>query len=336
MLTVDASSLGDKQSCLRKFVLGLSWRAPRWRPKALWDACLLSGILSIVQDGVLPAAAAAASRLAFLQAAADPGLDITVDPYRAAQDWCAMLETVLRSLAREGLPQRLTEHPPVPLSLATKWAPLAHVEDRTLHRWVSVDHWTQNNLARELHSWRTLGDIAATKLPMMIHVVEIGQMRAGRRFSSWVRAWKHPAMPSLQMRFKGKTPGALKSWRPFYLSDSHITPDDWTEQLWKEGAAKEMLHHVQVKVPTDEQCAAVVLDILTEALEMETLKKMETPWNGLPMSRNACDGMVPCPFQNACYSEGLVRLDNLFRPASIHQHPSEPVRPSVRQAQAPR
>jgi hypothetical protein len=311
-MVLDAVAIGEFQSCSRRFVLSQSWRYLKWRPKSLWDACLRQGILSITQDHVPPADAAADARARFLQSAADPGLDVTNDPFIVAKDWCAMLQTTLRSLAREGLPTTPLNFPPVRLNSQVEWVPMAQSDGQTLHRWISIDHWGEDDLIRELHSWRTLGDIATTRMPMMIHVVEIGQMRKGRRASLWARAWKHPTMPNLGMRFKGKLPNALKGWKPLYLADTHVDPDAWVEQMWKEEAAQGLVHHISVKVPTDAQCALILKDILSEAIRMRELQEENTSWSSLPMSRNACDGLgVTCPFQHVCYGDGVTRIEKL-------------------------
>jgi hypothetical protein len=193
----------------------------------------------------------------------------------------------------------------------TEWAPMAHVAGQTLHRWITIDHWGADDLSRELHSWRTLGDMVVTKLPMVIHVICIGQVRNGRRASAWARAWKHPTMPSLQMRFKGKTPGAFKGWKPLYFADTHVDADAWVEQMWKEGAAQDLITHISVKMPTPAQCAEVLRDILAESAEMKILIDESTPWSVLPMSRNSCDGIAPCPFQSVCYGDNVTDINNL-------------------------
>jgi hypothetical protein len=331
-MVLDAASLGFWQSCRRRYLLDKAWRPLRWRPKALYDACLRRAILAIVQQSVSTADAAADARAWFLQAAANPGLDIPTDPYRAAQDWCTMLSTVLPALARAGLPPILKEVPPVPLNSKVTWQPLAHSDGQTLHRWITVDRWDSDDLVRELHGWRVMGDVAITKLPMALHIVIIGQTRNGRRASLWIRAWKHPTMPSLQMRFKGKLPGAFKGWKPYYLEDAKTDPDAWVEQMWQEGAAQDLLRHIQIKLPQEPQRSCVVSDVLLEGLAMQKVVEESTSWQALPMSRNACDAVVPCPFQYVCYTDGLVEIDKLGiyqsrsstlpRPAAIDPAPA--------------
>lgn len=322
VLQLDATDLAQYQLCPRQWLLHRSYRPLRWPPRALANAILRQGILDIAGGMPVPEAASAA-RSQFLQSAANPGLDITTDPYLAAREWCAMLDSLLRVLAREGLPSTLQPIPPVRLSSRVEWLPLAQSDGHTLHRWLTIDRWDESDLSRELHSWRTLGDVATTRLPMTIHVIEIGQLRSGRRSSPWTRAWKHPTMPSLPMRFRGKAADAFKSWKPVYLMDGKVSPDAWVEQLWNENAHEGLLHHVQVKPPTDAQAGAVLRDILTESIRMRELVDERVWWGAVPMHRNACDGWQTCQFQPVCYGDG-AEPESLTGLYQLRPHPSEP------------
>jgi hypothetical protein len=308
---LDASSIGSWQSCHRRGILERDWRPHKWRGKALADAILRQGILAISQ-GMDAAAAAAEGRARFLQVASNPGLDSLGDTYQLAKEWCALIDTVLRGVVLQGLPKGLNEHPAVGLNSIVQWLPLSHLSEGMLHRWVTIDHWFDQDLSRELHSWRTLGDVATTRLPMTIHVIEIGQARNGRRHSSWTRGWHHPGLASLPLRFKRKDGKSFQGWKPVYLSESRIDPSAWVEQAWKEGALGEVMHNIVVNVPSEGQCAKVLSDILVESLAMRETEG--DSWQMQPMSRNACDDWVPCPFQTVCYGDAVDVASLGFRP----------------------
>jgi len=309
---MDAHQIGEWQSCQRLWRLSRDWHRLRWHPKRLFDALLRRGILAI-SNAIPVDTTIMEARAQYMQSAANPGLDVSTDPYRLARDWCALLDVLLRSVARQGVPKALKEHPPVRLNSLTAWEPLSYLADGVLHRWITLDSWGEDDLSRELHSWRVIGDVAVTKLPLVLHVIEIGQTRNGRRATAWVRAWKHPAMPSLQMRFRKKDGKEFKGYLPYHLADHReLDVDAWVEQLWREGAAEELLHELRVNVPTELQCAEVVRDILTESVMMRVLNVESTSWRDLPMSRNACDTFYPCPFQEVCYSGGsLVEIQSM-------------------------
>jgi hypothetical protein len=304
-MILSASSIIDLQACARRPVLSADWEILKFRPKRLLDACLRQGIMRITQ-GEDAAAVAAAMRAEFVQAAANPGMDTRRgdDPYRIAMDLCAMLETILRAAARMGLPA-LTESPVVRLNSATEWSPLAFAAADGLHRIITIDRWTEEDLARELHSWYVVGDMAATELPLTIHVIEIGQSRNGRRASPWARGWRHPTMRNAKrIRFAHKDGTTFKGWIPVYLADERdLDPAEWVDAMFTEGVAQAAWRTIPIAMPSAEQAAETVRQILAEAARMSVLisERRSCGWRELPMSRAACDGMTPCGWQGACY-----------------------------------
>jgi len=309
-IVLDARSIGDYQSCRRKFLLAHDYRKLRWRPKDLFDACLRSAVVRLSQKGGDGALLGSEASAWFLSAAANPGLDIlNGNPYEIAKDYCAMLETILRALARMSL-LMVKDLPPVQLTPSISWAFLSHADDSgTLHRWISLDSWDRSDQVREAHSWAVIGDIVMARAPMVLHVVEIGRQIKGRRASAWARAFKHPGLPNLKVRFRRTDGQSFQGWKPVYVADG-ASPDydEWTEKMWEEGASQSLVHHVTLEAPTDAIADRAMTEILTEGLAMRRLvtEKMSSPWSTLPMARNACDAYFPCPFQLVCYSPTVV------------------------------
>jgi hypothetical protein len=305
-MILSASTISVLQACPRRFLLEADWLVIKWRAKALFDACLRTAILEI-SAGKSPAEAAKDAKSQFLQVAANPGLDLPygTDSYKVAKDYSAMLDTILRAAARWNLP-KLAEHPAVVLNSAVSWQPLAAVDEAgELHRFITLDRWTDADLSRELHGWGVFGDVAITGKPMTIHVVEVGQIRNGRRSSAWARAWKHPTMGNtMKIHFAHKDGSTFKGWTPYYLMDH---PDEdidaWVEVMYKEGVAQRLVQHVGVAVPPQEVCDDTRRQVMQEATRARVLlsERSSTRWNALPMSRGACDGFVPCPWQAACH-----------------------------------
>lgn len=313
---VDAGRISDWQTCRRRYLLNADWRVLRWRPKSLFDACLRRGVLALSQGGEVDKTVADASS-AFLESAANPGLDIPYgsNPFVIAKDWTAMLSTILPSLLRRGLPT-LAAAAAVPLNGSVEWhTRAARGTDGMLHRWLTVDRWEPSDLSRELHSWWTLGDVAATRLPMVLHVIEIGQQRNGRRQSAWARAWKHPSMPSLRLRFRRTDGSEFRGYLPFYLSDqARVSAEAWVEQMWQERAAEPLMHDAIAEVPDAATCDIILRDILAETIAMRAAltDRVSSPFSVWPMSRGACDGgRVPCPWQAVCYASQVTDPSSL-------------------------
>jgi hypothetical protein len=309
-MILSARSLSSLQSCPRRFLLESKYDILKWRPKALLDASLRKGILDISQGK--PVAEVAGNAVAdFLQAAANPGLDLPrgTDPYKVAVDHCAMMETVLRSAAHWRLP-RLAECPPLRVNASeTEWQLSSfQAPDESLHRFVTMDRWDEAAMARERHGWAAAGDTAATGRGMTVHAVEIGQRRAGRQSSPWCRAWRHPAMPNLKLRFANKDGSKPKGWEAIYLADHRdLDRDAWVRQMEGEGIMPGLVHEMAIPRPTEKDRAATLWGIMQEARRAGVL--LSEHWAELPLHRASCDGMVPCPFIPACH-EGVTDLGN--------------------------
>src|SRR5208282_2701036 len=272
LLTLDALSIGTYQSCRRRLLLEADYRVVRVRPKLLFDELLRGGVEALA-GGADPVQVAASATARFMEQAADPGLDIPLgDPYRIVRDWCAMLDTVLRSVARGPLPV-LHAPPPRVLNASVSWRYSAWADDSgALHRWVTAAAWDDDALARELHSSWVVGDIVMARTPMVVHVVEIGSQRDGRRASPWARAWRNPDLPNTNFHFRTKNGHRIKGWKAVYLADiAHPDLDAWVEQMWREGAAQPLLRTVDVRVPSEAACVDAERQVLLEALRMREL-----------------------------------------------------------------
>lgn len=313
-MIVDAHQLSHYQACQRRHLLELDWYPNKWRAKSLFDRVLTRAILAISNGGD-PIASAEEASTTFLEIAANPGLDLSygANSYQIAKDWCAMLGTIPRALSKLML---LTLRPSsvVQINSTTSWRVQSPADDSgTLHRWVTVDRWNEDALAREMHSWHVFGDMAVLRAPLMLHAIEIGRMSKGRRASSWARGWRHPSMPNINgVHFKHKDGSSYSGWTPMYLAEqANITADDWVEAMWRDHAVEALVHHLTLNAPSDAVCDDTLAQILIEARRMDAAaqERGSTTWRALPMSRAACDGLVPCPFQWACYGDNTIDLE---------------------------
>ena len=313
-MILSAQSLSHLQSCPRLFLLESDWIVLRIRPKLLFDACLRKGLLDL-SNGADAAALAASLKADFLQVAANPGLDLPhgADSYRIAKDWCAMIDTTLRAMAKWQT-GKLRVPNPERLNSSSEWQTLAFAgEHGMLHRVITVDRWTEDQFSKELHSWYTFGDICVTSKPMTLHVIEIGQTRGGRRSSGWARGWKHPAMRNTKLKFLHKDGSTFQGWTAVHLADhAELDADEWVEQMVREGATDKLTRHLVVDPPAEPVREDTLSQVLQEAARASRMltERRSIPWSALPMSRAACDGNVPCPFQQVCHRQG-VEIDKL-------------------------
>jgi hypothetical protein len=305
---IDAAILHEKQSCLRKANLGHEWNYRLWRAKSLFDVLLRRGILQL-SKGIAVAQAAGEAKATFLEKATEPGLDlIGKDPWEASKGWTSLLESVLHGLAKSPLPVLHDPHP-AKLTASMEWRFLSWADDSgQLHRWVTVDALDRDALAREMHSWRTVGDLCLSRTPMVLHVIVIGQQRqVGHFASAWTRTWRHPAMPNLRWQFL--KPEDSTTWKPLYLCDiPDISAEEWVEMAWGQGALQPLMQDFLVEEPSEETRMETLRQITLEAVD--TKKAIEAHWHELPMSRGVCDLFVPCVYQPVCHSQELVDIES--------------------------
>lgn len=322
-MILDAYQLTTYQSCRRRWILERSYLPAKWRVHSLFDNVLRRSMFRLSRNRpiqhVLSEAAAE-----FMSAAADPGLDAYgIDTYTLARDHVGMLGTVLTALSQASIP---VFHEPEPIALTDRvsWKPLAWADDSgQLHRLVTVSSWGQAEGTRQAHGWFVSGDMAALGVPMTLHAIVIGDVREGRRVSPWTRAWKCKTAPNIPYRFK-KSKNSDAEWTPYYAADFPVVGKfytQWVERMHKEGIVEEVIRHAIMKQLDDAACVKLRTEIVSEAERMEV-----DGWNGweaMPMSRGACDGVVPCPLQQVCYGGGdpsRVLRPRLKSPVPIVAH----------------
>jgi hypothetical protein len=331
-----ASDISHFQQCRRRHALERRFRVRRWRPRLLYEHWLRQGIFSL-SNGQEPSATFARCRAGFLAACASPGLDTPSASfaYTQARDWTAAIDTTLRAAARLSL-LSLHHLPPAPLQLAPtiRWRFSSPVDDSgTLHRWIAVSSWSEDELSRAAHSWWCFGDMCVARANCMLHVVEVGSLRryngSMRRDSCWTRAYRHPTMPMLKLMFRRRDGSEAFGGRvPAYLADLPAqSPDDWVEQLFACGMVKDRMRHITLACPGDAVCLDTVGQIVDETNRMRRDDTTMEDYYRLPMSHSACDGNPPCPWQAACYAPrmtepevldlGLYDPRNIIEPATV-------------------
>jgi hypothetical protein len=307
---LDAQSFTTFQRCKRWYVFREQYLPERWHPKVLFDSCLREAIF-LLSNGEDPKAAANTAKARYMSTAADRGLDVIgMNPYRVAQDYTAMLDTIIRGLAKtELMCVRVDSGSPVSWSLSS-WTD----DTGTLHRWVTLAKWDEDAMAREAHSWATVGDMAVADAPMVLHAIEIGYQKNGRHGAAWSRAFKHPSLHNLKPHFRRRDGKNFQGWDPIYLADDSRTDvDAWVNQAWEEGALEPLIHDIRWKMLSPENRANTLVQIEQVTEEIKSLDGKD--WQDVPMSRPACDGFIPCAYIPVCYggSEKTLRENYVLR-----------------------
>lgn len=292
-MTLDARSLTIAQLCPRRWKLEASEPRGKWAPKVLFDAILRQAILAL-SSGTPKASVTLQAQARFRAVAKSPGLDTLADPWTLAGDYCACLETIVEALSRIVL---LSVKVPGPVTLndGIEWQPRAFSDESgALHRWATVERADADTLARELHSWHVYGDMAALGVPLTLHLIEIGSVRAGRRHSPWCKTFRHPVVAG-HFRFRARTGRTLKGdWKPVWYGPDQ-DPAKWVDLQESDGLR--LIHHLDVKELDEGARAEFRRQVGLEASRLGALGE----WRSIPMSRPACDVPYTCPHQDKCF-----------------------------------
>jgi hypothetical protein len=303
--TLTASNLTHYQRCQRLHAFEQHWRPVLWRPRSLFTSLLRSAVLQL-SSGKPKETVTSEAVASFLEAAAQPGLDMPGDTYTIARCWTAILQTVIEAISRLTL-LTVTLGPTVLLD-GMQWQCATFADESgALHRWTSVAKLDSDTLTRELHSWHVWGDACAAQMPMTLHVVEVGRYRAGRQHTHWARSFHHPVMAGMH-RFQKQDGRKLEGdWRPVWFQDSERNDQvAWVDLMTSQNV--KLMHHLPVKQPSAAHCEEFKKQMQEVAHQMSLPAK--DPFD-IVMNRPACDLPWPCPFQIACYSNGKPDLAEL-------------------------
>jgi len=296
-MTLTPGALTTFQRCPRQWLLNQQNEVRRWKPKGLFLLVLREAILKLGEGAELGKVTQEAVTQ-FLEAAAKPGLDMQGEPYVLAKDFTSILEVVLARTHACSVPL-LKPIPSIILSDRHKWSCRALRDcSGELHSWVAVDYLNGNTLARELHGWYVFGDCAATGMPMVLHVIEIGRQSGSHQHTAWCRAYAHPAVTH-RFAFQTKEGKSLgPNWKPVWYQDSRRNnPESWLRLMDRDGVMA--MKDVPVRQPSVEQARQFRDQVLIEADRMEAL--IGTDWRQEPMRRPSCDS-PPCSWQGMCFT----------------------------------
>lgn len=233
----------------------------------------------------------------FMEQAAKPGLDVSVNPFGLASDFASILKTVITAI-HAGVAPGLKPGPSVVLSPEVTWSSRVLADAAgLLHSWLAVDSWNDNTRLRELHSWHVLGEVAVTGRPMRLHVIEIGRQSGEHQISQWCRIYRHPLLVG-RFAFQRKGGKSLgPNWKPLFFQESRKNdPETWVAMMDRDGV--KLVHDVPVRTVSTDQRKKVCGEILIEAARMENIQS--TDWQDEPMRRTSCD-VPPCRWQYVCY-----------------------------------
>lgn len=298
-MILSAPVLESRDRCHRQWAYTRAWEMIRVKP--LEAVYLALGRALTATDYTGPQVA----RQAVMDLAGERGVwTDRGDPYDVMVHHAYLAEAIARVL-RQPSDGPLERHKGVKIG-GHAWQPESYLVGggTKLMRVVLADHWDDDRQLAECHSWRTMGDVCVTGLPMTMRVVVIGGMRNGKRHGHWTKARQHPQNRGLRFQRKhDKADGFTASWKTVYRENCNVGVEAWVEQMARDGVLREVAFSVNVRVPGEYARKRVLEDIERIGDWMEENKEVDG--GGLPMNRSACDSPIhgPCPLQCVCYAQ---------------------------------
>jgi hypothetical protein len=308
MLTLNAYLLDKWQGCKRDYRIGLTHRFNKWTIHGLLSACLRKSILAMC-DGQDAETVADLTVQYFLACARNPGLELPhgLNNYTLVMDYCSIIRNVLEYMSRCPLLQ-LKPLKPVQLSPDVQWEFLSLADQSgVLHRWDFIDYIPDDPLGI-LHGWDVFGDMAASGLPMTLHMVGIGKRDGSHQNSPWCKVYSHPRVHN-QYRFNRKSGGALEGdWQTVYFAEgTKNKAGDWVDWMERDNTIDSLMKSVRVSDLSQTHRHQFNYEALEEAAEMQRYSTAVP--RSVPMSRKRCDNPTICRHQDFCY--GLLELDDM-------------------------
>jgi hypothetical protein len=307
MNSLSARQLDIFDRCERRYAFERDWE-----PRSISPL----GLLYRALEGALPESSPeeAAKSLA-LKIASKMELQVTaLEPYQVATHvgWLAgIIATFIRSKIGVLMPASTSEQD------GYEWTPGTFEDTSGLrHRFVLVDHWDDDRLSAEAHSWFTIGELAATGKSLTLHAIVIGAHRGGRRHSAWAKGYLHPVNKTLRFgaRKGGKHKGLSGDWQETWREKMpQVCTENWLLGMQQDGVLEDLVISRPIKLDVADRR---LLAAKSEIVQIQ--KGMEVATTDYPMRRSSCDetGRGPCPFQPLCYSPIEITpedLPHLFR-----------------------
>jgi hypothetical protein len=243
MPPITTDDLATWDECPRKAIY-TNWETPRISLATALNESLHIGLRT---------GKAIEARNHLMARAAEPGLAITaMDIYAAAVHHSALIEVVVAYLlAGEGA---WKPTPTVKIN-GHEYQPLSYLRGNQLRRVVLCSRWDALREKEETSSWRTLGDVAATGLPMLINAIVIGSAnKQGFRPSVWTIGYAHKTSKDYRVQRRtenrdGTGHAFNAEWKEFKRELSGRKAEEWLKIMQSDEAFGDVVHSTTVDLP---------------------------------------------------------------------------------------
>lgn len=287
-----AQLLYDRDRCARIPFWNRSWQFQRLHPSEILRLSLEHGLASSEDD---PGYAAGCH---VMELAAERGFDVEGRNVYEMGEHFSSLADILTTVCRER--DRTPWQRPEDISLGSDatWQSSAFLEPSgtRLRRIVAASRWSQERLLAERNSYFSIFEVCAYELPMTMTIFVIGQIRDGRHYSPWTRAYQHPVNKTLRFRFKSRKDSQHgANWEQVWRESVDTSRDAWLDGMREDGVLQEVCFDVEVPVPIAEVRKKVIGHAVRRLREIG--EAVDTP----QPSPAQCFMPQRCQFSNVCW-----------------------------------
>lgn len=315
MHSTSGELIANFDSCERRGFFETEWKPQRLHPTVMVSQAMFSALSQTERSDVGELAGENV-----IEMCANRGLNLThYDLYGIGVHHACIADILSTFLVwRQDAPWRVVEPKVIG---ECQWTPSSLMDaNGTLHRIALVDHWNDGRELAELHSWKTTGDMAVFRAPMVLHVFVLGASRGGKRHSAWTKGLLHPKNRKLRFEKKHqKKVGFQDTWYQVWREDhDQITREQWLEAMDEDRCFDNLAITLPLTPPTPERASRVIEILKRKAERLSKIRQLPDP------CYSACDGFTPCPFQSCCFgSEESTpeEVGNFLPIAALTDHP---------------
>ena len=286
-----AQALYDRDRCARIPFWNRSWQWPRLAPSDILRRSVEHGLTSTEDD---PGYAAGCY---VMELAADRGFDVEgKNVYEMAEHFGALADlvtTVLRE--RQGVWERPED---LVLPSGVKWQSSSFLGagNTSLRRVVLASRWSAERRLAEINSYFSLFETCVYQLPTQMTIFVIGQLREGKHYSAWTRAFQHPINKKLRFRFKPRKDSQYgANWEQVWREQVDTSREAWLDGMREDGVMPDLMFEVEVPVPIEEVRRKVVGHAVRRLQEIQETTETPAP------SPSQCFYPTRCPFERVCW-----------------------------------
>lgn len=236
-----------------------------------------------------------AAKQKVMELAAEPGLALPGEAvYSSAVHHAHLIETIVHYVL--GADKKWEPADPTFIEGIDFQPDSWKVEGNRLRRVILCTRYDDNRRLEESVSWRTVSDICATGMPMLLNFITIGSInRLCYRPSVWTSGYTHRNVKEMRIKLApdshGWERGFSKDWMHHYRERTNKSAAEWCRMMQWDKVFDGVVHSSTVEIEPDATTQDQFRHILEAVYEGGRNE----------MRRSSCYDFQPCQFAGLCH-----------------------------------